>query len=334
MTVKYEVKNLRLSNTLKQISELRRIQDKHIILDFGKVNVVRNAGMQLFIACIEDMRIKGYTFYYNKEAQYFYDPEKHAINYAKGVGFFKALGFSGIKGGNYIGSDSYVPIQRIDYGTLFENVRDYHDGIVRYSDKLATVLVKDIPELKSILSYMIREIMRNTFEHTGKLRPHIWVGAQRHMYEGNIEVALVDSNEGIRQVLTAKKEFREMVRNDEDALKLAIKPGISGNATELDKNKWGNSGYGLYVTSKLLSILGTFNLISGKCWLECKENEVSSHNDIDFQGPAVILKIDLNRAYKITNNIIEQIVKEGEQEAEGDPLAIISASKASKLVKF
>ena len=125
MTVKYEVKNLRLSNTLKQVSELREIQDKYIVLDFGRVNVVRNAGMQLFIACIEEMERRGYTFYYNKEARYFYNSEKHAINYAKGVGFFKALGFKDIKGGDYSGSDNYVPIQSIGYNDLFENVGDY-----------------------------------------------------------------------------------------------------------------------------------------------------------------------------------------------------------------
>lgn len=313
---------------------MREIQDKYIVLDFSRVNVVRNAGMQLFIACIEEMERRGYTFYYNKEARYFYNSEKHAINYAKGVGFFKALGFKDIKGGDYSGSDNYVPIQSIGYNDLFENVGDYHDGIVEYSDKLANVLVKDIPELKSVLSYMIREIMRNTFEHTGELKPHIWVGAQRHISEGNIEVALIDSYEGIHQVLTAKKEFREIVRNDEDALKLAIKPGISGNATEFDKDKWDNSGYGLYVISKLLSILGTFNLISGNCWLECKESNIISHNDIDFQGTGVVLYIDLNKVPKINANIIEQIVKAGEQEAKNDPFAIMSASKASKLVEF
>ncbi|MQB66308.1 hypothetical protein [Limosilactobacillus reuteri] len=68
--------------------------------------------------------------------------------------------------------------------------------------------------------------------------------------------------------------------------------------------------------------------------MECKESNIISHNDIDFQGTGVVLYIDLNKVPKINANIIEQIVKAGEQEAKNDPFAIMSASKASKLVEF
>lgn len=332
MTEKFNVRNLGLEGSIKQISELRDIDDHNIVLDFQQMNKVRSIGMVCFISAVEEMKSRGWRFYSISSADYWNNAEYHAISYAGGVGFFDALGLNqGNKMGQYPGSITYCPILRVTQKGLLNDSGIIQDGIENEAARLSEILTSDIPQAKRTMQYLIREIMRNTFEHT--ISDHVWIAAQRHSADGKIEVAIADNAQGIRQVISVNPDLADEISDDEDALRLSLKPGISGNA-KFSKNSdfWSNSGYGLFVTSQVLNRLGSFVLVSGTKYLEFCNDDISV-GDADFQGTAVRLEFDIPKISEVDASLISNIVKIGQKEALEDPNAVTVASKASQIVE-
>lgn len=331
---KFEVKNLTFSGTLKMAAELNEIRDTIINLDFSKVTKVRMSGMIYFLRTVEELRNSGKKFQYYPGATTWKAPNK-AISYAGHVGFFKALGIDfGKEPGEALGSYSYLPIIKLTMAELYklgESV-DIHDGIIKYSEKLAQILSDGNTTLENVFTYLIIEMLRNPFEHT--VPSVVWVGAQKHPVEGTIEVIIADNGQGIRQTLSINRDFADL-SSDEIALRNALKPGITGKkyAPKKADNYWQNSGFGLYVTSELTSSVGMFNIISGDTALGSNGDGFKVYDDANilFTGTFIRLRINIKEIDKLTPDAIKEFVKKGEQSAGQIDGAITVASKASKM---
>ena len=318
-----------MNNSIKQVLELYNIDDKNIYLDFSSMRMVRGSGMLILTATIENMRRNGYNFFCNGDAKCF--NEHDACSYAMHVGFFNSLGFNiGKKVGEAHGSNTYVPIKRITIQDLYAvDFSEYHNGIRKYSEDLSNVLSADMENFKPVFEYLITEIIRNTFEHT--TADHVWITAQRHNLEGTIEVVIADNAEGVKQAITVNPELRG-IADDLEALKYAIRPGISGTAyRQKSDNYWNNSGYGLYVTSEILRHIGSFYILSGTAMLEIRNGKLEFEKDVKYKGTAVVLEVSIDKAKRIDKNIIAKIVGEGEKIASKDSASIKYASKASRM---
>lgn len=331
LTEEFKVDSLELDNTIEVVRQLRKISDHDVILNFERMYRVQPMGMVYFIAAVEEMKSRGYSFEYNPRDSYWDSEKAYAISYAKSMGFFKALGIPEGQGvGTYRGSSTYCPPTKITMAQLLTPQNSvFQDGIVAEADNLAQVLTRNIPNALSTMSYLIREIMRNTFEHT--TIDHLWVAAQSQPKKNRIEVAIVDNGEGVRQVLSVNNELANKIKTDKLALCYAIKPGISGNAKySKHEGVWANSGFGLYVTSEILSRLGSFTLISGQACLRYEDQNIET-SSADFHGTAVRLFFNTEKMINLPDSFIEDIVKMGEKKAQTDTLAVSYASKSSKM---
>ncbi|SCC14660.1 ATP-binding protein [Weissella bombi] len=334
MTQLFKVSNVTMSGTLKMINELYNISDDNIQLDFSKMYKVRMDGMILFIKAIKDLRKKGKKFWPMKEADYWHEG-RPAINYAAHVGFFKGIG---IDYGNDVGeatpSSRFVPITVVTESNLYQlsKMGDLHIGIETYSESLAKVLT-DNSTLKKIYAYLIREMVRNPFEHS--TTDQVWIAAQVHPTEEYVEVVISDDGEGIRQTLKINKDFKDIVEDDEHAVRYALKPGISGKKyAHKTGGNWDNSGFGLYVTSRLTEKYGDFLLGSGNFLIEMNNTGEKVYKETQLQIKGTFIRLQLNTEIMedIDQKIISEIVSEGEAESKNIDGAIQSASKASKMI--
>lgn len=331
---KFEVRNLTFSGTLKMAAELNEINDAIINLDFSKVTKVRMSGMIYFLRTIEELKNSGKKFQYYPGANTWKDPDK-AISYAGHVGFFKAFGIDfGKEPGEALGSYSYLPITKLTIEEIYKLGQsvDMHDGITKYSKKLAQILSDGNTTLETVFTYLIFEMVRNPFEHATPSA--VWVGAQKHPAEGTIEVIIADNGEGVRQTLAINRDFADL-SSDEVALRNALKPGITGKkyAQKKANDFWENTGFGLYVTSKLTSSVGVFNIVSGDTALGSNGDGFTLYSDanISFTGTFIRLRINTKEIDKLTPDAIREFVKKGEQSAGQIDGAITVASKASKM---
>ncbi len=215
-------------------------------------------------------------------------------SYAAHMGFFKAFGLDhGNAPGEAVGSATYVPIQWISRKELTDkaaaNYLELGQVIEEKAAGLASILtLASGGTLHDTLTFSIREILRNVFEHSGS--NEVLICAQHWPTMNKVEVGIVDAGRGIREGLAENPNFD--FETDRESIHAALMPGVSGNIwAGKDDNPWANTGYGLYMTNRICRAGGAFFICSGKAglWLEGKWKwDIPS----DLNGTAVRLSID------------------------------------------
>lgn len=242
-----------------------------------------------------------------------------AHSYLAHVGFFKGIGLPiGNRPGEATGSSTYVPIMVLTRSELEAAVRAslslesdrtrFGVAIQQEASKLAALVTGDRrPRVNSQITYCLREVIRNVFEH-GRTN-HCTVQAQL-MTDGYVEVAIADRGCGILASLSG----RHGVSDDTGALQAAVQPGVSGAPIEDDDGEvWANSGYGLYVLSEVGKRYGSFALFSGSGVLRTDGSGAATSTSAHrIAGTAVGLKFRQLKKGRFDAELTE-IVRAGER---------------------
>lgn len=309
--------------------------------DYSKVNLdvhqmgnVRPFGMLLVSAKLRNIRLN------NSHASFSltgYDNKTYAAH----MGFFKSFNADfGKSPGEANGNGNYIPITCLNVRELKLEAYDSDNGVVqnvveRKSRELAKVLTRGNLEIEEIVTYSIREVMRNIVEHS--TADEIWFAGQYWAGEDTVEISLLDEGVGVKQAISVNSNLT--IKNPEDALLLAIEPGISGKAFKYkgrervqEDTVWKNSGYGLFVTSKICQLGGDFLICSGEKALSIKGDK---HKilDTNFSGTAIRMRLKVSEIANFEGDLVNAIVNEGESIAkENSDRAIITASKVSRIL--
>jgi len=254
--------------------------------------------------------------------------DQGACSYLRHVGFFEYIGVSsGNRPGDAKGGKTYVPIRVVTSSELQKasGGRALQMGVERLSDQLADVVYPRITE-QIMMQYCLREIIRNVFEH-GEI-DSCTVLAQRYG-NGWAEVAIIDGGIGIHTSLSRAMPLTTV----DDALRMAIMPGVSRVTQPQGAGEWENSGFGLYVLSELGRDLGEFTLASnGRFHCLSARPTGAIFGDLAVPGTAVKLLVNLEAADYFPNRL-RQIVATGEQHHLRQNGTVKSASKRSKSTK-
>ena len=252
---------------------------------------------------------------------------KSALSYLQHLGFFQYIGLNiGKKPNEAKGSSSYIPIMRLSADQFDIKGKRLQEAIDHESDRLSRIIYAGPGnEMRAImLSYCLREIIRNVFEHAEI--PECFVVAQ-NWSNGLAEIAIADRGIGLLESLRSAHD----INSAEEAITIALKPGITSNTRPENDDEWQNSGFGLFVVSELGSMLGEFSIASnGKIMF-------SNHGDtqwfdVPIQGTAVKLKINTNEADYFPN-VLQNIVGKGELAAKTIPGTRKTASKKSRMYR-
>lgn len=252
--------------------------------------------------------------------------ENHqALTYLAHLGFFKHIGLdTGKKPNEAPGGERYLPITILaQYELDKEGVR-LQDSIERECDRLSQIIYSGKENIMraTMLSYGLREIVRNVFEHA-EIDKCVLLAQKWN--DGFAEIAIADRGIGLTQSL---KEVYQL-NSPREAIQVALQPGISSDTSPENDDKWQNSGFGLYVVSNLGGQLGEFAIASDGCIMFSHEGEISWY-DVPINGTAVKLRVNTDEA-EYFPNILHNIVAEGENVAKEIAGAKKSASKKSKI---
>lgn len=263
--------------------------------------------------------------------------------YMSHVGYFQSIGFDiGRAVGEAHGSNTHVPITEISFPELRRKYEGIHycDAIEEEAAKLARVLdecnagCNDVTETEEsysqlALTYLIREMIRNSYEHSeGK---SVYVCGQFLKTKRVAEIAIVDEGLGVYRTI---RRFHK-VANHEEALQKALLPGVSGaRLNAKDEDKCANSGYGLYMASELCTLTESsqFVIASGDTMLLVKKQYRRRYSIKNFPGTAVMVNIHIDSDINF-DECLSEILKTGTKlakEAGNNP----SASMASKIASL
>lgn len=256
-----------------------------------------------------------------------YQEDNRACTYLGYFGFFRSIGIdfgminNGMKG-------SYIPITQIKSKALMREAENkeiaFQEVIQKKSEQIVKIILpNDVYENEEdqLLSYSLREIIRNCFEH-GEARS-CYVMGQRWK-DGYAELAILDRGMGVKRALS--KKFP--IESTRKALELAIAPGVSSGDIE-SEDYYANSGFGLYVTSELCKRYGKFALCSSEGMLTIQKNTKANYLETPPVGTLVRLRMKIqNNEY--FPNVKQQIILKGEDMVEITEGTARKASKASK----
>ncbi|OIN95023.1 MAG: hypothetical protein AUJ48_04055 [Deltaproteobacteria bacterium CG1_02_45_11] len=218
-------------------------------------------------------------------------------SYAAHMGFYKAFGLQhGKEPGEATGSSTYIPLTILKVEDIKkeaalggEHVGDVLEG---KSKQIAQMLVQQAKgNLVDTLTFSIREIMRNVVEHSES--DIIEYCAQYWPTKNLVEVAVLDTGNGIRKGIETNPYLE--IESERDALHLSLLPGVSGKmykgVKERKHDEWQNSGFGLYMTSRICRNGGSFFIVSNDSSVLLTSN---GKRDIecDYKGTALRLQID------------------------------------------
>lgn len=319
---------LRLENDLSQL-----VPDPDFTFDFSKVRKFEPLPMLMMGAILRRYRKR---FPENR----FFASGVWEKTYAGTMGFFKYVSPDidfGKEPGEAAGSSKYIPITRISVAQLrTESHRQgpfLPDGdiIEREAGRLSRVISGGNVELQHLLTYLIREILRNTPEHGST--DEMWICGQHWNAQGVAEIAIVDEGIGVFSSISQNPHHREYITTNEKALQWAIKAGISESFGPAQKQRstdeWANSGFGLYMVSQICRKLnGNFALISYNSALHINNHGISM-SSTSFHGTAVRIRIP-SRNVANAQQIITEICKQGEAEAKLIRNAFKTASHPSR----
>lgn len=274
----------------RSLQQLRSTDE--LIFDFSKTKTVEPFGMLVVASEIERCVAA------HPEAK-FTCKNYENMPYAAHMGFFKSFGLDfGRKPGEAFGSRNYIPLTYFDSTVLRQAAArhglDVGDEVEAQSKRLAETLAgADEGEVFETLAYSIREIMRNVVEHAQVER--FGVCAQYWPTKGRAEVAIVDRGIGLRESIKANPHID--ASTDKSAINYALMPAVSGKAFKgarrLEKRgPWTNSGFGLYLTSRICRNGGNFFISSGTTGMLLTSGKDSKrYYDTSLDGTAVRLTI-------------------------------------------
>lgn len=323
-----------LTSVFDAISKLEHIiPEEEFVFDFTNVRVCDPLPMLLVGAGIR-------RFTEKHPNTYFAARNFNHMSYAGTMGFFKYMAPKiniGKRPGEAKGSNSYIPITEINVSKLSSEM--YDQGIYlplgniieRKAATLSQVVDRGNPELHKLLTYLLREIIRNIPEHAHTNT--LWVCGQYWPTYELAEIAIIDEGIGIYKSLTNNATHRQYINNNAQALQWALKAGISTtfrpSYSPKDDDTWTNSGFGLYMVSKICKELnGSFCIASHNDYIIMGKND-EVYGKTFFNGTAISLRIS-TKGILNAQNILNKLSEEGEAEAKTIRTAFKSASTPSK----
>lgn len=283
----------------------------NVRVDFSRLGYSRPTAM-----LVAGSKLREWIDYRNscgyESNRYGIDQGVDAHSYLMHLGFFDFVHMDeGNRIGQARGSLRYLPITRIkrpDVDINNAGVEPWYAEIEQEARRIGGVLAgsyDDSQELRTY-TYSVREIIRNVFEHSQV--DECFVCGQR-WYSGQVEIAIIDEGVGIGRTLADSHQ----VEFDEDALRLAVQPGISrtsGFSTR--ENIYDNSGFGLYVLSELAASFGWFALGSGSARLVGYKN-ARKIEPSSFRG--TFFGMRLHNIPRDFASVLKDIIDVGEDEA-------------------
>lgn len=195
---------------------------------FPVMNWVQPFGMLLASLALRQLRNRF------KDIQFtlHYDRNNEAVSYASHMGFFKSISeliSIGNMPGEAAGNENYIPITGIDFNEISQDLikrghmLEIGEVIEETSSRLAKVLCRDNDEMGKLMTYLIREILRNIPEHSKSSKALI---CGQYWSNQIAEIAIIDEGIGVKESLMANMYHREHANTDEAAIRYAIKAGI------------------------------------------------------------------------------------------------------------
>ncbi|MBU2884626.1 hypothetical protein KO507_02480 [Gilvimarinus agarilyticus] len=260
-------------------------------------------------------------------------------DYAANMAFFRAFGLKHGREPNCVdGNDRFVPFTILRLQTIIDEAMEEwepeQEVIERRSAHLAEILAQEHSgNLVDALTYSIREIMRNVFEHSKS--KSLEYCAQYWPYYNKVEIAILDNGVGLKKSLKENPHIE--IKTHSDAIQQALMPAISSKsfegAIQDTSDPWHNSGFGLYMINRICRLGGSFLICTGDHGIKLDEHG-KHHIDLSHlcRGTAVRMVLNTSRLLTLGEMLNEFKIDGYEAARQIKGVGLYEASAASQML--
>ncbi|WP_242929044.1 hypothetical protein [Pontibacter vulgaris] len=288
-------------NFVNSFSSIR--EEKNYVFDFKETSIFDPFSLLYVSHELEVFKAENPT-------SNFYARNFSHLTYAAHMGFFKSFGLDfGKEPGEAVGSNSYWPIEVLYVNEIKERAQDFMvnpgEVLEQYAESISLILTQSKSKIVTdVLRYSMREIFRNIVEHSECEKFSFC--AQYLPSQDKVHFAVLDRGIGLKKSLSNNPK---LVLDDHlDAIEWSLQPGVSGKVYPGQKKKpkgeWANSGYGLFMTSSICRMGGSFFISTGDKGLFITEKQKRVMN-LETHGTAVYLSINLNQIYELSKMLYD-----------------------------
>lgn len=306
--------------------------ENEIVIDFSSMGRIEPFTMVYIAKFIRDFKRR------NKDTVV-YCKGHQSKDYAANMAFFRAFGLKHGREPNCVdGNDRFVPYTILRIQTIVDEANKAwavgQEVIERRSAHLAEILGQQKSgNFYDALTYSIREIMRNVYEHSKSLS--IEYCAQYWPCYNKVEIAIIDNGIGLKASLANNPHVQ--VENHSDAIQQALMPAISSKNYKgaiIDTNDpWHNSGFGLYMINRICRLGGSFLICTGDHGIKLDENGKEHIHLLHIcRGTAVRMVLNTSRLTELSS-MLEKFRDEGYEIAKQiKGVGMYRASAASQML--
>jgi hypothetical protein len=242
------------------------------------------------------------------------------MSYAGHMGFFKSFGLDfGKKPGEAPGSKRYIPLTIMRTQTIVDDAavsaREVGEEVDDFCARLCeTLCTTDVGPVFDTLRYSMRELIRNVIEHSEAKQ--FGFCSQYWPSKGRAEVAILDRGIGLQKSLSPNPYIE--ASDHKRAINYAMMPAVSGKAFKGSRrprrsSPWNNSGFRLYMTSRICRNGGSFFLGSGDTgMLLTSGKDAKRYFDMQHQGTVIRMRINTRQVPALRESLARYRA-EGEQ---------------------
>ncbi|PGR79737.1 sensor histidine kinase [Priestia megaterium] len=299
-----------LANKLRHLDGVDKV-----VFDLNELDFFKPAGMIFICSMIETCHKKG------KDVSFSYDKMHSKVKgYGEWIGFFEVANIR--EGRGAMSGDTYLSLAK-------ENVKDFFTQsspttqrieyrLEQLSLEIVSLLTRNSPiknqgSAKKNLTYAMREIFRNIFDHSRST--DFWYAGQYYPYDGYVEITIGDNGVGLRDTIPFDIEDIWFNRNtDKKAIELALLAGVSAFSNHAyAPEDFKNSGFGLNMVKKFCEFAeGSFLIATGETAIHYTKdfNEVINTY---YEGTFIRLRLNTN---KMSNIRFEEVMLSAVRDAE------------------
>jgi hypothetical protein len=283
-------------------------QAERFIFDFSEVGHIEPFGMLIVSSEIRHL-LRRFP-----EAIPVFEKYEH-MTYGAHMGLFRAMGLDfGKLPGQAKGGARYLPLSIFNCVDLRDQAIakavEVGDVVEAESKQLSQMLCgEDQGAVFDTLAYSLREMIRNVVEHSEA--EQFGLCGQYWPTKNRAEFAIVDRGIGLMASLRTNPHID--ASDHKKAINYALMPAVSGKAfkgaKKSNKGHWGNSGFGLYMTSRICRNGGNFFVLSGDTGMMLT-TKAKKYFPGHLQGTAIRLVVKTDQLATLRNTL-ETYRKEG-----------------------
>lgn len=284
------------------------------IFNFNELKWIDPSGAIILLETIENLKEEEISVQFKPLE----NTNKSAISYGLNMGIFQEIGLSS-NSCNEEG-DTYLAPKKIHRAKVYEFLKSEGKDLEFYFEYITEKISGKVlrcdnwkydEKLKELFAYVVRELIRNIFDHSET--DYFYYGSQYIPKTKEVELVIADRGVGLKNTIPFDLEEEWLNKNTtEEAIRKAFTAGITAESNHSYASiDYRNSGFGLAMVRNIISEADGILSLATSDKTVTFNNGKQQLSDCNIKGTMLRFRVDLKKLSQVNfKSQLDRAVKE------------------------